>query len=207
MNKQASIQSKRSISKPIQLEWGSCLEDHLVITKKEGVLVGDVTNIFLDSKSRKIYVLEVRKSMWGDRFYVNIEDVDQIGENVVFISEGSAVKSPTEVDLSNLHDLDHFKGMEVTSFEGKRLGVLEDIDIDMDSFDIAEISLKTGEIIPVDQSGVTFGEDEILISVESEMKMKKGEDSGKMSYKKSFLSQLASSFQNGKTKNNSRKKM
>jgi sporulation protein YlmC with PRC-barrel domain len=177
-------------------EWANKLEDHMVVAQSEGVLLGDVSNIFIDTKSKRISILELRKGIWGDRKYINVDDILSVGENIIFIKSKDSAVDLDEIDLNFHRNINSLKGMEITSMSGKKVGELEDIDIITSNFEVSEISLDNGQCLPVNLKEVVIGEDEILVPIDYESKIIDKAEIENTSYGKTIINQIARSFQN-----------
>lgn len=195
---------------PEEKEWGATVEGHSVVSLKEGTQVGDISNIYISLIDKKISAFEIRKTFWGERYFVYLNDVIFIGEDMIFINENKNVFPLNELNKKkhrNLHDL---RGARITSLNGKKIGMLEDIDVSMRSHEIKEFSLGQGKKLPVNLSEITIGEDEILVPTDYESKIIKLQNDveKKPSYTESIIANISKTLHlnrnNESTKNKSR---
>lgn len=194
MNVKKSVPSITEKEVEPKLEWGASVEDHIAVSQKEGASLGNVTNIYINLKNKKISALELKKSLWGDKFFVLVNDITFIGEDIVFVNEKNSAKAFDKFDQSKHRDLNKLKGTRITTLNGKHLGELDDIDISTTTFEISEFSLKSGQRMPVKTSEITIGEDEILVPAEYESKITKIKKAITTSYGKEFITNLSRTF-------------
>jgi|GEM_PF-6778812 len=148
------------------MDWSSPIEDHIAVSLKEGSVLGNITNIYFDTKEKKIAAFEFRKNFWSEKYFVRIENVSFIGDDIIFIKEKEAVMPLSGFDKTSHRNLKELRGTRVTTLGGVLLGELQDIDINPKTFEINELCLDTGFLVPIDVSEVTIGKDEILVPVE-----------------------------------------
>ncbi len=186
-----------------KLEWCNSIEGHMAITEKEGLFLGYISNLYIDLTKNKVAAMELRKVMWGDKFVVLVKDISSVGEDTVFINEKKNARKMTNINPLKHRSLHDLRGTRITSLNGKHLGRLQDIDIDTQTFDINFISLGAGKWIPINSAEVTIGVDEILVPVDYELKIIKGEsakDSSKFQYGANLINNFARGLHLNKVK-------
>lgn len=150
------------------IEWDSPIEDHIAVSLKEGSILGNITNIYLDTENKKISAFEFRKNFWSEKYFVRVDNVSYIGKEIIFIKEKDSVEPISNFDKSSHRNLKDLRGTRVTTMAGNLLGELEDIDINPKTFEINELCLDIGFVLPIEVSEVTIGKDEILVPAEYE---------------------------------------
>lgn len=141
----------------------SIVEECEIVSKKEGEILGEVTNIFLDLDNKKVSGIEYRKNVLGEKFFVPVEYVEVIGKDVVIIKDKSCAMSVKNFDKTKNKEVSTLRGKWVTTFKGKHIGSLKDVFINQTSFDVEEIYLSDDMKLIIDSNEITFGEDELLV--------------------------------------------
>ena len=139
------------------------LENHFAVTIEEGFLLGNISKVYLDLWKKTVSALELKKNLWGEKFFILVDDINFIGEDVVFINKKSSVKSIHLLEKNKHSSLNKLKGTLVTTLNGKHLGELDDLCFNSMTFEINEILLKGGGKFRLNNSEITIGEDEILV--------------------------------------------
>jgi len=130
-----------------------------VISLAEGRVLGSVQKVYLNPARKAVSGILVRQAGMGrNEGWVDIQDVEQIGEDVLFINKAAAYKAKAPVGRS-LKDL---MGMPVASLDGKMLGSLVDVEID-EKWRVVELSLSDFRQIEIDPRHAVFGQDTILL--------------------------------------------
>ena len=110
----------------------------------------------------------VRQSGMGrGEGWVEVNDVSQIGEDVLFVTKASAYKAKAPMGRS-LKDL---MGMPVMSKDGRMLGSLVDVEVD-EQWRVVELSLSEGRSIQIDPRHAVFGQDTILLKSGAEQRLR-----------------------------------
>jgi sporulation protein YlmC with PRC-barrel domain len=96
--------------------------------------------------------------------FVNIKDVQIVGEDVVIISNKKAVSPPPEDNQSS--SLNTLKGFKITTQEGQHIGELYDLNIITEDGKIAEIILTENKRLNIRDDEITIGDDVIMVPVD-----------------------------------------
>jgi uncharacterized protein YrrD len=132
-----------------------------VVTLTEGRIMGAVQKVYLNPTRKRVSGMVVREpGFGGQESWVDIKDIDMVGEHVIFITRAGVCKAKSPVGRS-LKDL---MGMQVTSKDGKILGSLVDIEID-EEWRIVELNLSENRLVKIDPRHAVFGQDTILLRV------------------------------------------
>ena len=130
-----------------------------VVSLEEGRIMGSALKVYLSSTQKAVSGIQVRESgLGGDESWVDIRDVDKIGEHVVFIARAANCKAKHPVGRS-LKDL---MGMPVLSKDGRLLGSLVDVEVD-EHWRVVELSLSENRLIGIQPEHAVFGADSILL--------------------------------------------
>jgi uncharacterized protein YrrD len=153
-----------------------------VITKADGRIISDVTDIVYTPKDNKVHALIIEEGgFFSDAQILLIEDVLSIGKDAVIIEsaeqirKASSVPQPISTIASNSQYLT--KSMVVTE-EGTQLGKITDIYFEETTGNVEEFEVSEGVMKNV-HSGkkrfkvediVTIGEDVTIVKVDAEQK-------------------------------------
>jgi len=139
-----------------------------VISLAEGRILGAVQKVYLDPSKKAVSGMLVRQSGMGrSEGWVEVRDVAQIGEDVLFVTKAAAYKAKAPMGRS-LKDL---MGMPVMSKDGKLLGALVDVEVD-EQWRVVELSLSEGRLIQIDPRQSVFGQDTVLLKPGSEQRLR-----------------------------------
>lgn len=139
-----------------------------VISLAEGRILGAVQKVYLNPSKKAVSGMLVRQSGMGrGEGWVEVRDVSQIGEDVLFVTKASAYKAKAPMGRS-LKDL---MGMPVMSKDGKLLGSLVDVEVDP-KWQVVELSLSEGRSIQIDPRHAVFGQDTVLLKAGAEQKIR-----------------------------------
>ena len=139
-----------------------------VISLAEGRILGAVQKVYLNPSKKAVSGMLVRQSGMGrGEGWVEVREVTQIGEDVLFVTKASAYKAKGPMGRS-LKDL---MGMPVMSKDGKLLGSLVDVEVDQ-KWRVVELSLSEGRQIEIDPRHAVFGQDTILLKAGAEQRIR-----------------------------------
>jgi uncharacterized protein YrrD len=130
-----------------------------VISLAEGRIIGAIQKVYLNPAKKKISGMVIREAGFGGQeSWINVNDIEMVGEDVVFIGRAGVCKAKDPVG-SSMKDL---MGMQVTSKDGKILGSLVDLEID-DEWKVVELNLSEGRTVTIEPRHAVFGQDAILL--------------------------------------------
>lgn len=145
----------------------SSLKNSHIIAQKQGAVLGNVTQVFLDQEQRRISALVYKEGgLFRDSSFVAMQDVAGIGRDVVFIPDETQTKHISDTAKPIGREIDALFGRWVTTTDGKHLGHLSDVDFDPATWDIAALRLAEGARLPVNKNEVVFGADEVMVDAE-----------------------------------------
>jgi sporulation protein YlmC with PRC-barrel domain len=130
-----------------------------VVALHEGRIMGSIQKVYLNPAKKRVSGMVVREpGFGGQESWIDIRDIDKVGENVLFVPRSAVCKAKSPVGRS-LKDL---MGMQVTAKDGKILGSLVDVEID-DEWRVVEIRLSEGRLVSIEPRHAVFGQDAILL--------------------------------------------
>lgn len=129
-----------------------------VLADKEGRLLGPVRRLQIDSKRRSALGLVFKSRGISSEQWAQVSKIGRIGEDVVFLPDARAVRD----DQPSGRDVKDLLGISVTSLDGRRLGALQDVVIDTETWSVIALVLDNGGEVAVGSESV-FGEDTILL--------------------------------------------
>ncbi|HAZ13596.1 MAG: hypothetical protein A2X86_13775 [Bdellovibrionales bacterium GWA2_49_15] len=136
-----------------------------IVTQKEGAHLGDVMDVYLDPIAKRLSAILFTKNAlgMGEKFLINAENIEALGEDVLIASDKScAIRLSEATEIPGVA-LETFKGVKVTTLLGKNLGIIDDIQLRPSNLRIGEIIFEDGKRLVVDPSEITMGEDAVLV--------------------------------------------
>ncbi len=134
-----------------------------VVALSEGRAMGLVQKIFLNPGKKRVSGMLVKEpGFGGQESWVDVRDIEKVGENVIFVTRAGACKAKNPVGRS----LKDMMGMQVATKSGKILGSLVDVEIGSD-WVVSEISLSEKRVVEIDPHQAVFGEDAIILRADS----------------------------------------
>jgi sporulation protein YlmC with PRC-barrel domain len=155
-----------------------------VLADKEGRLLGPVRRLQIDSKRKSALGLVFKARGISAEQWTQVSKIDRIGEDVIFLPDAKAVRD----DQPAGRDVKDMLGLSVTSLDGKRLGALQDVILDTESWSVIALALDNGGEVAVGSESV-FGEDTILLQKGASDQVRPG----KKSAHSGFLARVFSS--------------
>ncbi len=129
-----------------------------VLAEKEGSLLGTVRKLLIDSKRKTVTGLVFKgRGIAGER-WAKADKVLRVGKDVVFLSDEKAQRDSAPAG----RDAREMLGLPITSLDGKNLGALDDLVVDLEQWSIAALVMDDGGEVDLDKDSV-FGEDTILL--------------------------------------------
>jgi sporulation protein YlmC with PRC-barrel domain len=139
-----------------------------VVALAEGRIMGTVQKIYLNSAQKRVSGMSVRESGFGGQeSWVEVRDIEKVGENVIFVTRAGSCKAKSPVGRS----LKDMMGLQVATKSGKILGLLVDIEID-ESWHVVEINLSEKRVVNIEPRQAVFGQDAILLRADAESKVR-----------------------------------
>ena len=146
-----------------EMESASGLRGTLVVTKQEGSQLGQIAKIYFHPETKKISGVSLRKNLIGEDFFVDVENIDFIGEDVIFVQNKEAVKPISEMNKPTGNSLKDLQGSWVTTLGGDHVGILVDVEIHPKEWVISELLLSESRRLSIEPAEVTMGQDEVLV--------------------------------------------
>ncbi|MCA9551967.1 MAG: PRC-barrel domain-containing protein [Myxococcales bacterium] len=150
----------------------SDLRGVLVVAQEEGVQLGTVTGINIDTFERRIAAIRFRpRGINKKEGYVLTRDVRLVGQDVIFVATQKAAKNEDTETIPgrSLHAL---QGARVTTIKGKLLGTLVDVDFTREDWKLNQLRLAGDMVIPVVPTEISI-EDEIVVPASYEDHMQR----------------------------------
>ncbi len=129
-----------------------------VLANKEGRLLGSIRRLQIDSKKKTAVGLVFKGKLMSGEHWTRVSGVERVGEDVVFLSAMRAVRD----DEPSGRDVKDMFGLPVNTMDGKRLGSMDDVVVESESWKIVGIVLDAGGAVEVGPDAV-FGEDTVLL--------------------------------------------
>jgi sporulation protein YlmC with PRC-barrel domain len=101
--------------------------------------------------------------MFSEDGFVEMKDVETVGDDVVVVSGRSAVRRITDSSKPAGSSLKDLQGSWVTTLGGEHLGVLVDVEVTPATWTITDLILSDRRKLSIQPAEVTIGKDEILV--------------------------------------------
>ncbi len=129
-----------------------------VLADREGRLLGSVRRLLIDSRKRIVLGLAFRGHLMSGERWARVGAVRRIGEDVLYLDEARSVRE----DEPEGRDLKDVLGLAVSTLDGRRLGGLDDVILETDTWTLAALVLDSGGVVDLGADSV-LGEDVILL--------------------------------------------
>ncbi|HOX44006.1 MAG TPA: PRC-barrel domain-containing protein [Myxococcota bacterium] len=129
-----------------------------VLADKEGRLLGAVRRMLIDSRKRVLLGLAFRGHLMSGERWAKVGAIRRIGEDVLYLDEARSVRE----DEPEGRDLKDILGLPVSSLDGRRLGGLDDVVVDTDTWTLVSLVLDSGGVVDLGPESV-LGEDVVLL--------------------------------------------
>ena len=159
------------------------------LANKEGRLLGAVRRLQVDSKKKTAIGLVFKGKLMSGEHWTRVSGVERVGQEVVFLSSMKAVRD----DEPSGRDAKDMLGLPIMTQDGKRLGSLDDVILDTDSWKIVGIVIDSGGALELGPDAV-FGEDMILLRAGA------GDDVTELDEQGGFLAKVFQSESSSKKK-------
>jgi len=137
---------------------------YLVISQEEGAKLGAVSDIFIDTKNKKVSGLCFKPHKIGkEEYYVHAEDIQKIGHDIIFISGKEKAHPHSKSEETTHKSLSHLTGHMVTTADGEHLGKLCDLDIDVEHWTISELWLDNNKKLHIKAEDLKIGPDQLIV--------------------------------------------
>lgn len=148
----------------MELGRASGIRGLVVVSNKEGKLLGKVSHVFVDPVKKKLSGIVVKDEFWSmSRQYIPMSEIEDLGEDVVFIkAEKSCEKVSDLGDLPGMSIKD-LQGKWITTREGKHLGQFLDANFSHGTWGLSELILSDNRVLKVTPDDITLGEDEVMV--------------------------------------------
>lgn len=142
----------------------SDLMEMKVFTKHEGKYLGKITKITFNHKTKKVASFIIKESFWNSNLYqVMVKNIVSIGEDIIYIE---SIESCRQLDKNTLTDemtYQNIDGHRIVTDEGKFIGMVDDIAINIQTFLIKDLIFKDNSKLKVEATKITLGQDEIIV--------------------------------------------
>lgn len=156
-----------------------------VITTKEGNEVGKVDDLVVDPDQKKVSWLRLHSGgMFGTRYWVPVEAVHTLGEDVVTINSEAELQASANAPAAQaiVKTNRGLIGKKMVTENGERLGEIVDYEFAADSFAVTKLFVAQsmsffGEAITIESDKVlTIGQDAIIVAADAVVHTKAGSD-------------------------------
>lgn len=150
------------------MEHASSLRGYTIISYEEGKQLGSITAVNIDLSTKRIASFSFRdKLIGGEYYFVPIDEVKVVGENVVIITSKTKVQKISDELSATGTSLKKLQGAKVATNAGKDVGTLLDFDFSHETWRISDITFAEDKHLGVDPDQVQIG-DVVIIPAEYE---------------------------------------
>lgn len=150
------------------MEHASSLRGYTIIAYEEGKQLGSITAVNIDLATKRIASFSFRdKLIGGEYFFVLIDEVKIVGENVVIITSKNNVQKITDEVKATGTSLKKLQGAKVATNTGKDVGTLLDFDFSHETWRISDITFAEDKHLAVDPDQIQIA-DVVIIPAEYE---------------------------------------
>lgn len=145
----------------MQKAWLKDIKGMWVATYTEGRMIGVVNNIYIDQETKKVTGLAMRAgtTLGGQEIWVLNGNIKKVGADLIFLNnlEGLSKEVPQGKKLEQL------SGMHVSSKDGRMLGALSDVAVNLDNWEMTDLILSNNKTVVIDTIDTVLGKDLILV--------------------------------------------
>ncbi len=134
----------------------------MVISHTEGANLGSVKDVYIDTANNCISGISFRPNVMTDTSWIAAKNIELFGEDVILVSTKDASMELVG-DATQGKSLRELKGHPVVTDEGRRLGTLEDLELNGANRTISELFIDQHRHIAVTPEEIKVGPDEIVV--------------------------------------------
>lgn len=144
-----------------------------IVSRKEGVIEGNLSDIFIDIKTKKIKSIIFNNSFWkNNEKEIEAKNIEIIGNDAIIISSINDIKAKKQFNEAETISVQKIKNLGVVSQDGQYLGRLKDIKFSLKTWKIAELIISNYKTLVVDPNKIIMGVDDIMIPSQYVSKVK-----------------------------------
>jgi uncharacterized protein YrrD len=137
----------------------------LVVTRDSGTILGSVNRVLLDPHAARLSAVSFRRKYLGAESFALAEDIEAIGEDLVFVSRQRDTTTSTREHRAPGKDLRDFQGTWALTSDGQPLGALTDMDFDPVHWNVRELFFFDHRCLEVSSDRLHMSEDAIVVDV------------------------------------------
>lgn len=135
----------------------------LIVTKNSGKILGNINRVFIDPNRKKISAFSFRKKYLGKEFFLEIDQIDDIGEDVVFVRSELSAKPLTKAEQPLGQDLLDFQGIWVFTQTQEPIAAVIDLGFDRKTYDLNVLYFCDQRALSVNAMDVHLSQDKIIV--------------------------------------------
>lgn len=164
MHQEQETSSSQNIVLPNMASKITQLKHLVVVSNEEGKRLGKVSHIYINPETKKLSGFVVKEDFWSrEKLFFSMENVSTVGEDVILVNSSAAGQKILDEKHLQGMSLERLQGHGVITQDGKDLGVFKDANFQANTWELTEIILDKDNLLKVDVSEITIGEDEILV--------------------------------------------
>lgn len=135
----------------------------IVVTRESGRILGNVNRIFIDPSTKKISAVSFRRKYLGKEYFLEMDQVEAIGEDVVFVRAEASPRSLSKAKPAPGEDLRHFQGVWVFSRSGDPIDAITDLGFDRRDWSLRRLFFCDDRTLEVDPDDVSLGVESVMV--------------------------------------------
>ncbi len=144
----------------METAWLKDIKGVWVASLEEGRMLGTVQNIYIDAEKKVTgMALRMGAPLSGQESWLPYEAISKIGEDLIFVQNKDKVLPVLPAGKR----LVQWLGMPVSSKDGRALGHLADMLINLDDAAVTELALTSDHTVALQKAETVFGQDMILV--------------------------------------------
>lgn len=155
---------------------GSKIQNTPILSLQTGLKTGSTTEPIIDPSTLTIVAYQVKSSIPGkDGLYLRIQDIREISElGFIIDNDDELVAQADVIKIDELIKLNfRLVGLEVLEEKSnKKLGKVDDYNVEIDSFVIQQINVKRGMLKSLGEANLLIGRSQIVEVTDHYIKVK-----------------------------------
>lgn len=135
----------------------------LVVTRDTGKILGNVNRVFIDPRTKKVSAISFRRKYFGKEYFLGMDQVDTVGEDVVFVRSEASPQPLTKAKPAPGEDLRNYQGIWVFSRNGEAIAAVTDLGFDRRDWSLRLLFFCDQRVLEVDAADVSISVERILV--------------------------------------------
>ena len=135
-----------------------------VVSKKEGRILGYISDVFISPKMKSLSNLLLKEAYWSTTYKsLKVKHIETVGEEIIVVDSANNCLPIKNLDTVSGINIDNIKGREIITRDGAYLGDLTEVNFSLNSWDIVDLIISSDRVLPVITKEILIGKDDILV--------------------------------------------